>query len=45
METQDELSAILGRKVDLVPRSAIERSDNWICRKHILETAQVYYVA
>lgn len=36
---QDELSGILGRKVDLVSRSAVERSENWIRRKAILESA------
>jgi len=27
---EDELSGILGRKVDLVSQRAIERSSNWI---------------
>jgi len=38
-------SAIFGRKVELVSRKAIERSENYIRRKAILETAQPYYVA
>jgi hypothetical protein len=42
---QEELSAILGRKVDLVSRRAIERSRNWIRRKAILEAAEPFYVA
>jgi predicted nucleotidyltransferase len=42
---QEELSAILGRKVDLVSRRAIERSRNWIRRKAILEHAKTFYVA
>jgi len=29
---EEELSGILGRKVDLVSRRAIERSSNWIRR-------------
>src|SRR5437870_5196185 len=37
---QDELTAILGRRVDLVTRRAVERSRNWIRRKAILETLQ-----
>jgi uncharacterized protein len=41
---EEELSAIFGRKVDLVSRKAIERSENYIRRKAILETAQPYYV-
>ena len=42
---EEELSAIAGRKVDLVSRRAIERSSNWIRRKAILETAEPYFVA
>ncbi len=42
---EEELSTILGRKVDLVSRRAIERSSNWIRRKAILETAESYYAA
>jgi uncharacterized protein len=44
MAMEEEMSAILGRKVDLVSRKAIERSENYIRRKAILETAQPYYV-
>ena len=40
-----ELSTLLGRKVDLVSRRAIERSSNWIRRKAILETAEPFYAA
>ncbi len=42
---EEELSGILGRKVDLVSRRAIERSSNWIRRKAILESARTYYAA
>ena len=42
---EDELSAILGRKVDLVSRRAVERSDNWIRRRAILAAAEPIYVA
>ncbi len=42
---QEELSSILGRKVDLVSKRAIERSRNWIRRKAILEHAETFYVA
>ena len=44
MAMEEELSAILGRKVDVVSRKAIERSENYIRRNAILETAQPYYV-
>lgn len=40
---EEELSGIVGRKVDLVSRRAIERSSNWICRKAILESAEPYF--
>ena len=39
-----ELSAIVGREVDLVSRSAVERSQNSIRRRHILSTAEQIYV-
>ncbi|MBE3132120.1 MAG: nucleotidyltransferase domain-containing protein [Acidobacteria bacterium] len=41
---EEELSAIIGRPVDLVSRRAIERSHNWIRRKAILESARPIYV-
>lgn len=42
---QDELSQILGRQVDLVERKAVERSENYIRRRHILDSAETVYVA
>ena len=42
---EGELEKVLGRKVDLVERSAIEQSENYIRRKHILNSAQTVYVA
>jgi len=42
---EEELSAIFGRKVDLVERRAVERSENYIRRKHILDTAEPIHVA
>ena len=41
---EEELAAIFSRKVDMVSRKAIERSENYIRRKAILETARPYYV-
>ena len=41
----DELSALVGRPVDLVSRRAVESSPNWIRRKAILETVQTLYEA
>ena len=40
-----ELSRLLGRPVDVVTRSAVERSPNYIRRKAILESAEVIYAA
>ena len=40
-----ELGEILGREVDLVSRSAVERSPNWIRREEILSTARTLYAA
>lgn len=40
---QGDLQGILGRKVDLVSRRAIERSSNYIRKKAILESAEVIY--
>ena len=43
MET--ELSEIVGRKIDLVNRRAVERSGNWIRREAILGSAEPFFVA
>jgi predicted nucleotidyltransferase len=40
-----ELEELLGREVDLVSRSAVERSRNWIRREEILGTARTLYAA
>jgi predicted nucleotidyltransferase len=42
---EEEISGILGRKVDLVSQRAIERSSNWIRRKAILESAEPYFAS
>jgi uncharacterized protein len=39
-----ELATLFGRKVDLVERAAVERSENWIRRRHILTHAEPLYV-
>ena len=41
---QEELAAVLGRKVDLVERSAVEQSENYIRRRHILQSLEPVYV-
>lgn len=45
VQMEEELSTLLGRKVELVSRRAIERSPNWIRRRAILDSAERYYVA
>lgn len=42
---QDELSALLGRQVDLVMRDAVEKSRNARRRSNILESARIVYGA
>ncbi len=42
---QDELAELLGREVDLVEREAVEQSENYIRRQHILEHVERVYVA
>lgn len=42
---EDELKEILGREVDLVDRRAVERSENYIRRRHILQSLEPVYVA
>ena len=43
VDIADELSDLFGRPVDVVTRSAVERSPNFIRRKAILESARVVY--
>lgn len=42
---EEELSGIVGRRVDLVERPAVEQSENWIRRNAILKSARCVYVA
>ncbi len=45
VEMQEELAQIFGQKVDLVERQAVERSENYIRRRHILDSVEPIYVA
>ena len=36
---EEELTALVGRKVDLLTRQSVERSENWIRRNEILRSA------
>ena len=40
---QQELQQIVSRDVDLIEKWVIEKSENWIRRTEILNTAQVIY--
>ncbi|MDO8136968.1 MAG: nucleotidyltransferase domain-containing protein [Candidatus Brocadiales bacterium] len=41
---EEELEAILGRKAHMATRRSMERSENWIRRKAILDSLVPYYV-
>jgi len=41
---QEEMARLLGRRVEFVERTAVERSRNYIRRRHILATAEPIYV-
>ena len=41
----NELSSMLGRRVDVLTRSSVEHSPNYIRRREILESADVIYAA
>jgi predicted nucleotidyltransferase len=43
VDAESELQAIFGRPVDLLDRSSVEHSENWIRRRRILESARTIY--
>ncbi len=43
-QIRTELETLFGRPVDLVEKSVIEQSENYIRRRHILHSAQTLYV-
>ena len=45
MRMEEELKAIFGREVDLVERSAVEHSRNYVRRKAILNNLEPIYAA
>lgn len=45
LQMRDELQAIFHRKVDLIVKAALKRSDNWLRSKNILESAQIIYAS
>ena len=42
---EEALSALLGRRADVVTRRSVEQSDNYIRRNHILSSLRSVYVA
>ncbi len=45
LRMEQELAALLNRKIDLFSKRAVEQSHNWIRRQEILDTAEVVYGA
>ncbi len=45
LQMQDELKAMFHRKVDFIVKTALEKSQNWLRRQTILDSAQVIYAA
>lgn len=43
LQMQEELKALLRRDIDLVSKSAIKRSENWLRRQEILSIAQIIF--
>lgn len=44
VEIRDDFADLVGRPVDIIERSTVETSPNWIRRREILGTAQAIYV-
>jgi len=42
---EEELTEMFGQKAELVERRAVERSENYIRRRHVLESVETVYVA
>lgn len=43
LQMKDELETMFDRSVDFVVKTALEKSQNWLRRKNILDSAQVIY--
>jgi len=42
-QMRQELQTLLQRSVDLISKRALERSQNWLLRQEILDTAQILF--
>jgi len=45
LDAEKELSAIVGREVDLVSQRSIDRDRNWLRKQNILNSMRLIYVA
>lgn len=45
LRMEQELTNLLGRRIDLLSKRAVEQSHNWMRRREILNTAEVIYVS
>ena len=45
VKMQQELQGLLHRNVDLITKRALERSQNWLRRREILQTARLLFSA
>ena len=43
IRAEQELAELLGRPVDLVERPVVEKSENWLRRRSILQSARTIY--
>ena len=43
VQMRQELQTLLQRSVDLISKRALERSQNWLLRQEILDTAQILF--
>ncbi|OCQ91236.1 DNA polymerase subunit beta [Nostoc sp. MBR 210] len=43
LSAEEELEKMLGRKIDLVKKSSVEQSHNWLRKQNILSSSQVIY--
>ena len=45
VDVKEALEDVFSRKVDMMTRASIEKSDNWIWRKETLGTARLLYAS
>jgi len=45
LDMKDELKGIFGREVDVIEKRLVEKSENYVRRKHILSNLETVYVA